>query len=43
MPQLTDSLSIKNIHVRNRIVIPPMVSGLAVQGEPRMRLLVSLQ
>jgi len=34
MPQLTDSLSIRNIQVRNRIVVPPMVLGLAVQGVP---------
>jgi len=34
MPKLSDSLKVKGLSLRNRLVIPPMVTGLAVKGIP---------
>ncbi len=34
MPQLAEPLTVKNLQLRNRLVVPPMVSGLALNGAP---------
>ena len=34
MPLLTDALVVKKLHLKNRLVVPPIVSGLAKDGVP---------
>ncbi len=34
MPRLSDSFKVRNLHLNNRLVVPPMVSGLALDGVP---------
>jgi len=34
MPLLTDALVVKNLQLKNRLVVPPIVSGLGVDGVP---------
>lgn len=37
MPRLSDSLTVKSLHLRNRLVMPPMVTGFAVESAPSVR------